>query len=174
MKILIAYIGLSLISLASDVEIVEWKDERKLNRDDFTLVQALPNNALAIVSTGIHMSSVNKSYRAVALQNKNKSYMVAKVARGYKLREVLNHEQGHFDITEYITRRLNKALVGVSDEREANILFNRYFDSLDLIQTVYDAQTEGSIDSLWQCRWDDKLNHLLRKDLSSTWKMYPN
>lgn len=157
----------------------KWDQSYKVRVTDFRIEDTLANNTLATLQSGIHFRCISQNglwtYSAIALANRSTSVMTKKVCNGYRQKEVLDHEQIHFDITEYVTRLLNKQLQGIDDNSVALKLYYHYSrDTLDLIQTVYDAQTNHNNDPFWQAKWRMKMDQLLRDPHTrNDWRMYP-
>lgn len=80
---------------------------------------------------------------------------------------VLNHEQGHFDITEYHARLLRKKLKTAKYKSFSTVsqdiqeMFNLSYTSANEMQIQYDEQTRHSIDRKKQKKWDKKIKKLL-------------
>lgn len=173
---LLVLIGMFSISAGESSELY-WKQDYKLKVSDFITVKSLPKNKLATINAGLYLNrnyNGTFTFRVFAVCNKRASYMTEKVKSGYRLKEVLNHEQGHFDIAEYVARLCNSELMNIRDPQIAENMYHYYLDLLDDIQLTYDAQTEYSNDLEWQKKWDDKLEELLSPEgLSTNWKMSP-
>ena len=154
----------------------DWDKDYKVQVKDFQ-VDPYYKKQLANIYTGLVMDMTNKSagsYKAIAVANRRYSKISVRVANGYRLKQVLEHEQLHFDISEYVARRLNIMLQNIRDQHLAEKLFRQYIDTAELIQTVYDAQTNRSNDDLWQLKWRKNMDSLLggEKDIYQ-WKIYP-
>lgn len=141
---------------------ITWS-QKKLTREDFTLVKTLPNSRIAILNSGINLNiNYNSTYKYRAFSNCNRNISVLiDTLSGQHLIDVINHEQRHFDITEYMTRCLNQQLLGVNDVNVAYKLFYQALDDLDTMQKQYDAQTEHYNDKAYQLMWNSKIDSLL-------------
>jgi hypothetical protein len=129
--------------------------------EDFKLVQGpLFRNIAATTCTGIMMiyNPAIKSYEATAIFDSEKS--VWSNTHTGNISYLLNHEQRHFDLTEYIVRKLNKDLVGKDSLMQLK-LFKVYEEQLDIIQKLYDAQTNHSVDTAQQSLWNSTIDNLL-------------
>jgi len=167
---------LVLSSFTNEPAEYQWSSNYKVQVKDFQ-VDAYLGKRLASISTGIGMNknyNGTYSFRAVAIADRKQSKINPKILSGYRLQEVLNHEQLHFDIAEYVSRRLNSHLVNIKDLNTAEKLFAQYTDTLSLIQMVYDAQTDHSNDPIWQDKWSKNMDSLLNgQKIFTQWKMYP-
>lgn len=159
------------------IDIVEWKENRRLTYNDFKgpqdstfLVYGHPANGAAsmnLIAQFAYDSTNTMTANVTNVFYKGKSWMVIRKP------SVLNHEQGHFDISEIYARRLRKEIEilmdkGVEDEVTFRQLFNKYLQELKEFQDAYDSETHhGSIDTK-QIHWDRKIekelnNNNLRK-----------
>ncbi len=142
---------------------VKWNSD-KVNTSYFTLTQSIPSGRLARAYTGIYMDynyMGTHNIKAYAVWDKSKSLIVDTLS-GDNLEEVIAHEQGHFDITEYITRCLNNELKDVPTIAVADKLYYLYLDKLDWMQKMYDTQTEHYSNKPTQLVWNDIIYRLLK------------
>lgn len=174
--LLLLVVSLITSSFTTEPAEYQWKSNYKVQLKDFQ-IDANLGKKLASIQTGIGMNrnyNGTYSFRAMALSNRLQSKISPKVVNGYRTQEVLNHEQLHFDIAEYVARRLNSHLVNIKDLNTADKLFAQYTDTLALIQMVYDAQTNHSNDLEWQNKWRTNMDSLLNgQKILTQWKMYP-
>ena len=79
--------------------------------------------------------------------------------------ELLNHEQGHFDICEIVARkarrRLSKVGTALIDNNYMVQLINKYHDSLNLLNKEYDNETLHGVHLLHQRNWDTRIQNIL-------------
>lgn len=151
-------------------DILKWSKTLKLEKSDFTLVKKLPGLQIASASTGIYLNynyGGSFNIRAYAVFSRRKSVILESVT-GDKLADILNHEKRHFDITEYMARKLNAELMTVHDQRVAEKLYHEYLDELDTQHRIYDAQTDHFNDKVYQKIWDLKMDSLLGLTPSTT------
>jgi len=148
------------ISKVKDQDLIEWKQDYKLKTSDFTQTNYIDGNIPANASTGIFMSYSRKKdrYNAVAIFDKKRSGWNTRLIKHPDW--VLNHEQRHFDITQYIVGELNKEL-SVVPYSMAEETFYKYEHKLDSMQVLYDSQTMHSMDSTYQDFWNKKIDYLL-------------
>lgn len=153
---------------AQDIEYLNWKD-RKLTWDDFqgnvpaeTDFDALTHSEIDFRFEG---EGVILKFTINTLFDPTQSWKKDGVTK-----EVLKHEQGHFDITEYHSRLLRKNLKtnrykGFDTiEQEIRDMFNEASTAANEMQLLYDKQTNHSINQKKQNKWNKKI----RKMLSST------
>lgn len=75
---------------------------------------------------------------------------------------ILRHEQGHFDITELMVRRLNAQLKNVSTQTEASDLYQKTVNEWGELEQRYDRETNNSINVAEQERWETEIKKLLK------------
>jgi len=170
---------------ASGAEAIEWRSDRPLSWDDFEA--AVPRNAEA-VRVASTASSLAWSYAyEIEWSQRGCSYSIVKldsVARflpdrswvrpGHRTDEILEHEQGHFDIAQIYNEQFKAAtrnLVGSAmkcngqSERKAARLveseiarlvggtYEEVWRQYQLRQESYDSETRHGIDREAQSRW---------------------
>jgi len=159
---------LILISLVlfppSDENLIEWNSSRKLKWEDFkgTPNPASTNAALTNSSITVEFGYNNKGLTHSIKCRFNKSLSWVRVKNDY----ILKHEQGHFDIAEIHARLLHKALLEYTfDSKSVGEDVNRIYKAVmnDHVQTQksYDLQTNHSLDSAEQRKWDARIDSLL-------------
>jgi hypothetical protein len=141
---------------------IRWSIDRKLKISDFTMVDyPLKDGAAATTCTGIMMDweKCTNRYRAFAVFDKNNSkWNIGLVKRQ---QWVLNHEQLHFDITQFIVNQLNSKLSQDSMSTSKMIReFDKHVIMLDSLQILYDRQTNHGRDSIYQFLWNKIVNNL--------------
>jgi hypothetical protein len=80
---------------------------------------------------------------------------------------VLKHERIHFDIQELFVRKMRKyfELLKLQAHQKTSIcrdVFNKYYESLDSLQILYDAETKHSIEKNSQQDWSRKISDDLK------------
>ena len=78
----------------------------------------------------------------------------------------LNHEQGHFDITEIFARKLRKSYLNIdpslrSNSEEMHNKFLYYMKELKKFQNEYDAYTLHGLSRETQIEWSLKIKQML-------------
>ena len=138
---------------------------RKLKFNDFREVLSL-GDAVALSSTGIsfdyEIRGENVKYFVEAKFYPRDSYIV----KGHFNKNVLSHEQRHFDITkiyaDILLYKLNK--VKGSSEKLIQSVYANVTEEWDYVQELYDSETDHSRNELNQKEWDEILNNALNKD----------
>jgi hypothetical protein len=159
--------------------IILWDERRPLAWDDFRATPDPNNGAVALVFTGFTATSfscLREGGRArlsdggmLANMEPAKSW-VKPVVRGNA--EVLAHEQGHFNITEYFARRIRMMIratdcTGRSFDAVANEIgqkFNQLHGEWQSTQVRYDQETDHHNNRPKQREWND----LIRRQLEET------
>src|SRR5439155_22015253 len=162
--ILIALFGLPLLSKAQDDEFVEWSPAKRLTWDDYLAKPSSSSDAAAITSTALgleyHVRNNALTYKITCKFSKTRSW------GKYKTDYILEHEQGHFDITEIFARKLENAL------REYDFNPKKFKSDLDQIygeimgkkeelQNQYDVETDYSRNKEKQAEWLKKIQREL-------------
>jgi hypothetical protein len=149
--------------LPDRAHVIVWDQSRLLMFDDFQSVAGPKGkeSALAVVGIEYSASMTSKLYQVsiVTMFDTQKSWFSEEeLGNDY----ILKHEQGHFDLAEIHARRLRKAI------SESNFSNKNVFDKvsdmykeanrkLHLEQLLYDKQTNHSIKSETQTKWDAKI-----------------
>ncbi|TMI96277.1 MAG: DUF922 domain-containing protein [Bacteroidetes bacterium] len=162
--ILIALFALPLLSKAQDDEFVEWSPAKRLTWDDYLAKPSSSSDAAAITSTALgleyHVRNNALTYKITCKFSKTRSW------GKYKTDYILEHEQGHFDITEIFARKLENAL------REYDFNPKKFKSDLDQIyreimgkkeelQNQYDVETDYSRNKEKQAEWLKKIQREL-------------
>lgn len=153
------------INSTNENEIKKWYDGH-LEASDFTPVQSLPNNRMAFSAITIDMNynyefskSKSKCYAYAAF---DKQFSKISVSANIKdLNGIVRHEQGHFDLAEYETRLLNKAILNVSDFKVVDKIYLTYQNKFDSLQRLYDFETNFSLNEAAQKKWRQKIDKLM-------------
>ena len=82
--------------------------------------------------------------------------------------QLLQHEQGHFDLAEVYARKFRKELVGYKFksgeyQQEIEAIFNKILAECDKAQVKYDKETEHGIIEADQVRWDENIKEDLEE-----------
>lgn len=139
-----------------------WDADYRLSWSDFRGEPLEKTDAVAITASGLS-SSFSARTSSIALVD----YTASVVAHFYpdkswykpeKVNEiVLAHEQLHFDITELNARKLRKNIADanftVNIKSEMNQLVDRANKELEIMQELYDSQSDFSMDLVSQKKW---------------------
>jgi hypothetical protein len=144
---------------------IEWNETGKLSWDDYS---ATPNSEA-------DESAVTWIYFDYSWECKNGKFTVTVkaffdrqqswVKAGDKSPELLQHEQGHFDLAEVFARRLKQSLACLTDpcgDLEATqTLFDQLVkanqDNFASEQVLYDQETGSGTNPSKQSEWDAKI-----------------
>ncbi|WP_224490060.1 hypothetical protein [Robertkochia flava] len=145
---------------------VAWS-ELPLNWDQFRLVDELENNYAAIIYSGIVAPDLitESDSRVYAYMDPNQSARIAEASQEGS--SVLIHEQYHFNLAEYCSRLLRRAIVrkgleGMSYETLEHLRF-KYTDKLEELQQEYDNKTDHNLNTDEQRQWVLKIDDWLRE-----------
>jgi pullulanase/glycogen debranching enzyme len=161
LKIVIAFFFFSpLPGLAQNAQFIEWSPVKRLTWDDYLAKPSSSTDAAAITSTALgieyHLKNNALTYTITCRFSKNNSW------GRHKTEYILQHEQGHFDITELFARKLAKEL------REYKFDPHKYQDDVGKIykklmyekeeyQNKYDKETDFSRNKEQQAEWLEKI-----------------
>lgn len=135
---------------------IDWRERRKLNWSDFKGNPDLSSPNAALTSTSILISygydKTSFTYQLKCVFHPEKSW--TKVKNDL----ILAHEQGHFDITQIFTRKLNKELMGykydpANVEKDIQSIYQRIHQEQDAFQRTYDRETNFSRNAVKQEEW---------------------
>lgn len=149
-----------LLSFAQS-DTIYWKSNYKLTWDDF---EERPDTSLmqaALTHCNISYKSYEQgdklAFKVTCFFNKSKSWSKHKDNM-----ELLNHEQGHFNIAELFARKLRKELLQYN-YNEATVLkdvpaiFKKILADKKAYNALYDNETELSKNKDKQDYWDKKI-----------------
>jgi len=142
------------------VNILEWKHFQNLPQDNNI------SNARSNVNITSRWKVTNQKLSAIILSefSKSKSWL-----RGKETKDLLKHEQGHFDIIEYYSRLFRKELATYKFESLKNLkddmsaLHKKYIVLSKEMQEFYDSQTNHSLLKEQQNIWNLKIDKLLQE-----------
>jgi Bacterial protein of unknown function (DUF922) len=152
-------------------ELIDWSETNRLGWSDYK-GSPDPNSGAAATTTsylGIEYNFKNNTvtYKIVCRFSKNKSWGL------YKTNLILEHEQGHFDITEIFARKLNKETGEYkfnksSYQRDLQKIYNDIVKEKEKFQNQYDKETDFSRNKEKQTGWLKKIDKMLEdlKDYS--------
>jgi len=182
MKLFVSFVLLFALILCSSFqgsisdagETINWQASSKLTWKDFK--KSLPSGGIEAASTvcGIYISSnpnqVNDSTILVDVHAFFSRTLSAKTSNRALLKnEVLQHEQGHFDLTEVYSRKLRKDLSETRYRsipaffKSAHILYNKENTAFIAEQKEYDNETNHSINIAQQQKWTESIADMLDK-----------
>jgi len=164
MKLLLCFFLIYSLIITSDInnEII-WKEGNKLTYNDFKCELDKSSNRGAISNLGIHFEdeiiSHSLKFKVYAYFNPKLSWIK------FKNKNLLNHEQVHFDIIEIYSRKLVKELLKIKKVNHTHSdlknLQKEIVHEKDLFSQEYDNQTNFSINIVMQNKWTNNINKIL-------------
>lgn len=153
---------ISLISYKKSSDPIVWYDGEKLTWNDFKGRADIRSHFHAMTNSGLSFSA---EYNGTDLKFDVKAIFTPKkswVKKGKENKKLLEHEQLHFDITELHARILREKYIVLDsliklNSDTINDFFNSVFQDHHKMQHLYDEETEHSIDSIAQKRWETKI-----------------
>lgn len=150
--------------LADDEEYIDWHADRRLNWTDFEGPVNRSTDAAALTSTflGFQYKVKNNvfTYNIQCRFSKKKSWGLVKNDW------ILNHEQGHFDISELYARYLHEAIINhrlnlKTLKTDLNDIYAEQMKKKEAFQNLYDTETDFSRNKQKQLEWSKKIADLL-------------
>ncbi len=154
---------------------IYWSANRRLEWEDFKGAAADHLMAGAVTYSSIVLEAkprlVKTKWYVEAEARAVFDCQLSWVQTDQKLPEVLQHEQGHFDIAEIFARRMEKAFREknfTADEYNAKgeALYRDYFKQFELHQSEYDKDTSYGTGPEKQQAWLEKIRKELEGDLA--------
>lgn len=147
-----------------DDEVIVWSKDRKLTWADY---KGKPQKRFAAASTVYSLS------RKVLLKD---GEPVAQIQAYFYCKDswkkddwisesVLAHEQKHFDIVELFCRRMRKKITTMTftnfkdAEQKVDSIYEITNKEMDIYQDKYDEETDGSMSTEGQKKWNSKINN---------------
>jgi hypothetical protein len=180
LKIVLVILSIQLnICLAQQDSIIVWSTDKDLEQFDFRA--SIPDSILGTNIEGEIRHYIKVDYKILTKDTFsmeiypvflcNESWLRKDSPRG--ILYLLNHEQGHFNIAEVISRKLRKHILNNSNIESNKLskiqysyyiqyMYNTYVDSLYIMHEKYDSETNFSMDSVMQAKWDLKIASMLR------------
>lgn len=165
--LLVAFFISPLFAATQGEQFIEWSSSKKLTWDDYLASPSSLSDAAAITSTALgieyHLRNNILAYKITCRFSKTRSW------GKYKTNYILQHEQGHFDITEIFARKLAKEIKQYKfDPRkyqeDLGKIYKKVMDEKEEYQNKYDAETDFSRNKEKQAEWlkkiDDELEYL--------------
>ncbi len=157
-------------SFYAPVLINKW---RQLTWDDFQGVAKPFSRWSAVINSNVYLEydSISNNYTAYAGQNNQQSWVKSSSKSSSY---VLNHEQYHFNITEYHSRLMNEYLQDSSiSEDEVYLKLGEVRSSLASMQSAYDQESKHGQSIGYQRKWEFKIDSLLQSPNDSVFKFDP-
>jgi hypothetical protein len=164
--LVLAFFIFPLLAIAQDDPFIEWSPAQRLTWDDYLARPSSLSDAAAITSTALgieyHIRNNSFSYKITCRFSKTRSW------GRYKTAYILQHEQGHFDITEIFARRLAKEIKEYKFnprkyKEDLGKIYQRLMDEKEEYQNKYDLETDYSRDKEKQAEWLKKIEEELEE-----------
>ncbi|MEM7354274.1 MAG: DUF922 domain-containing protein [Acidobacteriota bacterium] len=164
---------------------------RRITWDDFRgrlstskAEQAQISTAIQSLPFEVEARPLNKGYWVAAprtvcfFATMNKELSGA--GKGARTKLLLSHEQGHFDLTEVVARRLSQRLAGVdaqgasAEEARASVLakidrvYRDAVEELGALQRRYDRETQHGVARRVQREWNEEIAAMLRPERTTS------
>ncbi|GAB4094433.1 DUF922 domain-containing protein [Flaviaesturariibacter terrae] len=155
-------------------ELIPWSARRIVGWEDFQSAPVHGTEAVASTSTSLGLSYQLKdgelSYNITCNFQKTKSWGLMKTEY------ILAHEQGHFDITELMARKLYQALSTYPFDRrnfkqDLTRIYNDIVAEKESLQNTYDRETDHSRNRRVQSEWLARINEQL--EATQAYATYP-
>jgi len=166
MRVCFLFAAIIFSSFQSDNKIF-WKEKAILTWDDFKGKPDASSPYKALTESVINIEIKTKGMEAfLTIHNyfdKNQSWTKTKTDAN-----LLNHEQMHFNIAEIWTRKLREKLKGKTFEiktfqTELNSMHSEIHRESKAMQAEYDKETEHSVNTVNQQKWNKKITSELQK-----------
>jgi len=149
-----------LLSFAQNDQFIEWSPVKRLTWDDYLAKPSSVSDAAAITSTALgveyHLKNNALTYTISCRFSKTNSW------GRHKTDYILQHEQGHFDITELFARKLAKELKAYKFnpgkvQEDVSRIYKKVMDEKEEYQNKYDKETDFSRNKEQQAEWLEKI-----------------
>lgn len=173
MKPLLLLVSFLFLPAETDPPQIEWQVDRKLEWSDFTRRTGPDEMFKAFSYTGIsYVVDAPEGKTAITVT----PYFLPEeswVHISYLNDELLNHEQGHFDIAAIYARMLDSQLKVYETDvnyfmehdlaKNIEAIFHVVFAEMDECQNRYDSETVHGTETETQASWDNWFNQKLRR-----------
>ncbi len=147
-------------------ELLDWSHSRRLTWADYKAKPNPGSDAAASTTTYLGISyNINThdfGYTIELKFSKTRSWGL------HKTPYILSHEQGHFDIAEFFTRKLNKKMSEYKFDRrtyqqDLKKIYQDILDEKEEMQNDYDKETNHSINKEKQAEWLKRIVKMLEE-----------
>jgi hypothetical protein len=168
------FLGISILFFLSSTikaqdTLVRWTPERILSWDDFQEISDSLKNADAWISRGINFTCSDDQVMITKLEIFAFFIPEESMVRDTS-KNLLDHEQTHFNISEYFVRLIRKQIQIFIDTSDALITCNELYEIFNAInskeeefQKKYDIETDYSKNEEKQKEWSQKVLFLLEE-----------
>jgi len=149
---------------------IDWSPDRQLKWSDFKALHKTANGFAVATST------CGFGYDGIISGNEIRINVYVKFYcneswydKDFEIKEVLRHEQLHFDICELYGRLFYKQILlkrekGELNENTLKKILNKLRNEYDAIQDKYDDETSNSTNRSKQFEWDQRIHEALQKN----------
>jgi len=147
-------------------EFIEWSAAKRLSWEDYLAKPSSSSDAAAITSTALgleyHVRNNILTYTITCRFSKTRSW------GKYRTDYILQHEQGHFDITELYARKLDDAIREYSFnpkkfKTDLDQIYKEIMEEKEEVQNQYDLDTDFSRNPEKQSEWLKKIQRELTR-----------
>ncbi|TMI86227.1 MAG: DUF922 domain-containing protein [Bacteroidetes bacterium] len=147
-------------------EFIEWSAAKRLSWEDYLAKPSSSSDAAAITSTALgleyHVRNNILTYKITCRFSKTRSW------GKYRTDYILQHEQGHFDITELYARKLDDAIREYSFnpkkfKTDLDQIYKEIMEEKEEVQNQYDLDTDFSRNPEKQSEWLKKIQRELTR-----------
>jgi len=147
-------------------EFIEWSAAKRLSWEDYLAKPSSSSDAAAITSTALgleyHVRNNILTYTITCRFSKTRSW------GKYRTDYILQHEQGHFDITELYARKLDEAIREYSFnpkkfKTDLDQIYKEIMEEKEEVQNQYDLDTDFSRNPEKQSEWLKKIQRELTR-----------
>jgi hypothetical protein len=162
--ILAALLIFPSLGQAQEEQFIEWSPAKRLTWEDYLARPSTSSDAAAITSTALgleyHVRNNILTYKITCRFSKTRSW------GKYRTEYILQHEQGHFDITEIFARKLDDAIREYSFnpkkfKTDLDQIYKDIMDEKEEVQNQYDLETDFSRNPEKQAEWLKKIQKQL-------------
>jgi hypothetical protein len=163
---IIAFFILPLLASGQEEQFLEWSPAKRLTWEDYLAKPSSLSDAAAITSTALgieyHIRNNSLTYIITCRFSKTRSW------GKYKTDYILEHEQGHFDITEIFARKLAKEIKEYKFnprkyQDDLGKIYKKVMDEKEEFQNKYDLETDYSRNKEKQAEWLKKIEEDLEE-----------
>ncbi|MFL1895812.1 hypothetical protein ACJRPK_08920 [Aquimarina sp. 2-A2] len=121
-----------------------------------------PYSASIYSEIKVSYDTISDRYISYAIQENQFSWKKSSVGDD---KHLLRHEQYHFNLTEYYSRRMNSFLRVNNIESTDDFMgeLNRLSKELGKAQNLYDTETNHNLNTEEQKRWEAKIDSMLKE-----------
>ncbi len=166
MRYLILFITvLFCFSFYKEDEVISWSKDRKLTWGDY---KGKPQKRFAAASTVYSLGRKVLNGKDGAIVARISAYFYCNDSWknvNWINESVLAHEQKHFDIVELYARKFRKGMSEMilsnfkDAEEKVDSLYEVINKEMDVFQDKYDDETNGSMDSEGQKKWNNNIDN---------------